>query len=101
MQGNHVHVNFCRVLYEAGTAARAAQQPATALLLLNLYLDVVEAMDEHNPAGLPDRSPFAGCDVPWEAQLPAAHYVPNDVQETVRRHCQSETHGVLFFPSHH
>lgn len=72
-----------RVLYEAGTAARAAQQPASALLLLNLYLDVAEAIDERNPSALPDASPFAGCDAPWQVQLPAAHYVPKDAQEAV------------------
>lgn len=72
------------VLYEAGTTARDAQQPATALLLLNLYLDVAEAIDERSPSSLPEQSPFQGADVVWNTQLPAVHYASQEEQETVR-----------------
>lgn len=83
--GSFRHAVGPRLLYEAGTAARTAQQPATALLLLNLYLDVAEAIDERNPSALSDTSPFSNCDAPWQAQLPAEHYAPQEVQEAVRR----------------
>ncbi len=72
-----------RVLYEAGTAARAAQQAPAALLLLNLYLDIAEAIDERSPSSLPDRSPFTGADVVWSVELPGVHYASQEDQEVV------------------
>ncbi|PIO73295.1 hypothetical protein TELCIR_04732, partial [Teladorsagia circumcincta] len=74
-----------RVFYQAGIAAKDAggDYAALAFLLLNHYLDLVDAIDEGD-ASLVDYSAFEGTDIPAEVPLPESPWVEGSVHEEIK-----------------
>ncbi|WKY15558.1 hypothetical protein Q1695_000775 [Nippostrongylus brasiliensis] len=74
-----------RVFYQAGIAAKdyGGNYASLAFLLLNHYLDLVDAIDEGD-ASLVDYSPFAGTDIPSEVPLPESPWVESAIHEEVK-----------------
>jgi intraflagellar transport protein 172 len=83
-----------RLLVLAGEAWRQAGRQDYALALLNRYVDVSEALDEYVAAGGPasgtdgsslvDASEVVGTDIPWDAPLPPAHFLPQERRAAIR-----------------
>ncbi|GMH40815.1 hypothetical protein BSKO_08719 [Bryopsis sp. KO-2023] len=55
----------------------------TAFVLLNRYLDLVEAMEEGDGTVL-ENADFVDTDIPYDFELPEKDYVPEDQREEVR-----------------
>ncbi|KAK5973726.1 hypothetical protein GCK32_004617 [Trichostrongylus colubriformis] len=74
-----------RVFYQAGIAAKDAggDYAPLAFLLLNHYLDLVDAIDEGD-ASLVDYSAFEGTDIPAEVPLPESPWVESSVHEEIK-----------------
>ena len=72
----------------AGTAARQAGQPGAALIFLNRFLDISEALDEGEHAGqggVNDFGAFTG--IPRTSPLPKVPYASKAVREEVCPGC--------------
>nr|CDJ87483.1 intraflagellar transport protein 172 homolog [Haemonchus contortus] len=74
-----------RVFYQAGMAAKetGGDYAPLAFLLLNHYLDLVDAIDEGD-ASLVDYSAFEGTDIPSEVPLPESSWIEGSVHEEVK-----------------
>ncbi|KHJ99603.1 hypothetical protein OESDEN_00374 [Oesophagostomum dentatum] len=74
-----------RVFFQAGIAAKDADgdYAPLAFLLLNHYLDLVDAIDEGD-ASLVDYSPFDGTDIPSEVPLPERPWVESSIHEEIK-----------------
>ncbi|KAL2652215.1 hypothetical protein R1flu_020343 [Riccia fluitans] len=66
-----------RVFYEAGIACKQMGWQDMAFVLLNRYLDIIEAMDEENKRQtvVTDNAGFEASDIPHEFPLPQIHYL--------------------------
>ncbi|CAJ0597758.1 unnamed protein product [Cylicocyclus nassatus] len=73
-----------RVFYQAGISARHAGRVylPLAFLLLNHYLDLVDAINEGD-ASLVDYAPFEGTDIPTEVPLPERPWVESSKHEEI------------------
>ncbi|EPB77379.1 tetratricopeptide repeat protein [Ancylostoma ceylanicum] len=74
-----------RVFFQAGIAAKDAdgEYAPLAFLLLNHYLDLVDAIDEGD-ASLVDYSAFEGTDIPSEVPLPERPWVESSLHEEIK-----------------
>ncbi|XP_039285389.1 intraflagellar transport protein 172 homolog [Nilaparvata lugens] len=72
-----------KAYYEAGIEARNVGRESEAFVLLNHYLDVVEAIEEGSP-DLLDHSDFSNTDFPAEIALPATPYLDNQQHEAIK-----------------
>ncbi|CAI4221536.1 unnamed protein product [Auanema sp. JU1783] len=74
-----------RVFYEAGTASKdfGGDYEAVAFILLNHYLDLVDAIDEGN-VELVDYSMFENTDIPTEVPLPEKQWLNSVDHEEVK-----------------
>lgn len=65
-----------RIFYEAGAAAKdyGSEYESLGFLLLNHYLDLVDAIEEGN-GELVDYSPFENSDIPTEVSLPTRQWL--------------------------
>ena len=71
-----------KAFYEAGMAARGANRPEMAFVFLNHFLDLLDAIEEHDLNV--DHSDFVGTDIPYEVPLPSAPYYDQEVVEGVK-----------------
>uniref|UniRef100_A0A2K6RB56 Intraflagellar transport protein 172 homolog n=1 Tax=Rhinopithecus roxellana TaxID=61622 RepID=A0A2K6RB56_RHIRO len=72
-----------KAFYEAGIAAKAVGWENMALIFLNRFLDLTDAIEEGTLDGL-DHSDFQDTDIPFEVPLPAKQHVPEAEREEVR-----------------
>ncbi|EFP04115.1 CRE-OSM-1 protein [Caenorhabditis remanei] len=74
-----------RIFYEAGAAAKDVSQGYESLgfLLLNHYLDLVDAIEEGN-GELVDYSPFENSDIPTEVSLPTRQWLESSKHEDIK-----------------
>ncbi|KAJ1353159.1 Intraflagellar transport protein osm-1 [Parelaphostrongylus tenuis] len=74
-----------RVFFQAGIAAKefGGDYTGLAFLLLNHYLDLVDAIEEGD-ASLVDYTAFDGTDIPSEVPLPQTPWVKNSVHEEIK-----------------
>ncbi|ETN84945.1 tetratricopeptide repeat protein, partial [Necator americanus] len=74
-----------RVFFQAGIAAKDADgdYAPLAFLLLNHYLDLVDAIEEGD-ASLVDYSAFEGTDIPSEVPLPEKPWVESTIHEEIK-----------------
>ncbi|VDM75536.1 unnamed protein product [Strongylus vulgaris] len=74
-----------RIFFQAGIAAKDAggDYAPLAFLLLNHYLDLVDAIDEGDTSQV-DYSPFEGTDIPSEVPLPERPWVESSVHEEIK-----------------
>eukprot|EP00080_Pristionchus_pacificus_P016971 PDM76991.1 osm-1 [Pristionchus pacificus] len=73
-----------RLFYHAGIAARELDEyKNVGFVLLNHFLDLVEAIDEDNPA-MVDSSIFEGTDIPLEIPLPREQSIGREEVEAVK-----------------
>jgi intraflagellar transport protein 172 len=74
-----------RAFLDAGVAARKRGALSLAFVMLNRYLDLSEAVDEGDAAGV-DNTDFVGTDVPppSEFPLPRVHWLPEERRDEVR-----------------
>ena len=74
-----------RAFYEAGIWARKAGWNEMSMVFLNRYLDVVDAIEEHNPEMLAT-SDFVETDIPYEIELPDQPSLPAEQHEKVKEY---------------
>lgn len=75
-----------RCFYEAGMACRAQADLNTGFVLLNRYLDITEAVEEHEPSSTSlDNSDFAQSpEIPFDFPLPQTQFLDETGREKVR-----------------
>jgi intraflagellar transport protein 172 len=74
-----------RTFYEAGIWCRQVGWNDMSMMFLNRYLDVVDAIEEHNPELLAT-SDFVDTDIPYEIDLPDQPFLPAENHEKVKEH---------------
>ncbi|CAF3826487.1 unnamed protein product, partial [Rotaria magnacalcarata] len=74
-----------RAFYEAGIMCRKVGWNEMSMLFLNRYLDVVDAIEEHNPDMLAT-SDFVETDIPYEIELPDQPSLPAEHHEKIKEH---------------
>ncbi|CAF1162674.1 unnamed protein product, partial [Adineta ricciae] len=74
-----------RAFYEAGIMCRKVNWNEMSMMFLNRYLDVVDAIEEHNPDMLAT-SDFVETDIPYEIELPDEPTLPPEQHEKVKEH---------------
>ncbi|CAF1105880.1 unnamed protein product [Rotaria sp. Silwood1] len=74
-----------RAFYEAGIMCRKVGWNEMSMVFLNRYLDVVDAIEEHNPEMLAT-SDFVETDVPYEIELPEQPFLPSEQHEKIKEH---------------
>jgi intraflagellar transport protein 172 len=74
-----------RVFYEAGIMCRKVGWNEMSMMFLNRYLDVVDAIEEHNPEMLAT-SDFVETDIPYEVELPSEPSLPREQHEKIKEH---------------
>ncbi|GMH45662.1 hypothetical protein BSKO_13619 [Bryopsis sp. KO-2023] len=72
-----------KAFYEAGMLWKSVGRLNMAFVLLNRYLDLVEAMEEGDGTVL-ENADFVDTDIPYDFELPEKDYVPEDQREEVR-----------------
>ncbi|CAI2357816.1 unnamed protein product [Caenorhabditis sp. 36 PRJEB53466] len=74
-----------RIFYEAGSAAKdvGKEYDSLGFLLLNHYLDLVDAIEEGN-GELVDYSPFENSDIPTEVSLPTKQWLESAKHEDIK-----------------
>uniref|UniRef100_A0A1I7TZF2 WD_REPEATS_REGION domain-containing protein n=1 Tax=Caenorhabditis tropicalis TaxID=1561998 RepID=A0A1I7TZF2_9PELO len=74
-----------RIFYEAGAAAKEIgnEYESLGFLLLNHYLDLVDAIEEGN-GELVDYSPFENSDIPTEVSLPTRQWLESAKHEEIK-----------------
>lgn len=74
-----------RIFYEAGAAAKdyGSEYESLGFLLLNHYLDLVDAIEEGN-GELVDYSPFENSDIPTEVSLPTRQWLESAKHEEMK-----------------
>ncbi|CAL2048973.1 unnamed protein product [Caenorhabditis brenneri] len=74
-----------RIFYEAGAAAKDVgnEYESLGFLLLNHYLDLVDAIEEGN-GELVDYSPFENSDIPTEVSLPTRQWLESAKHEEIK-----------------
>ncbi|GMH58994.1 hypothetical protein TrRE_jg3276, partial [Triparma retinervis] len=74
-----------KVFYVAGQACKGEGEMNLAFMLLNRYVDLIEAIEEGDMSGI-DNADFADAtNVPFDTQLPTYFYLPShDAREEVR-----------------
>jgi len=74
-----------KVFYVAGNACKDEGEMNLAFMLLNRYVDLIEAIEEGDMSGI-DNADFADAtNVPFDTNLPAYFYLPeHDAREEVR-----------------
>lgn len=73
-----------KAFYEAGIAARKAARLEMAFVFLNHFLDLLDAIEEHEHDLNVDHSDFVGTDIPFEVPLPQKIYYDNSTVEDVK-----------------
>ena len=74
-----------RAFYEAGIMCRKVGWNEMSMMFLNRYLDVVDAIEEHNPEMLAT-SDFVETDIPYEIELPDHPSLPPEQHEKIKEH---------------
>ncbi|CAF4464505.1 unnamed protein product, partial [Rotaria sp. Silwood2] len=74
-----------RAFYEAGIMCRKVSWNEMSMVFLNRYLDVVDAIEEHNPELLAT-SDFVETDIPYEIELPDQPFLPPEQHEKIKEH---------------
>merc|ERR1719502_1257044 len=71
--------------YEAGMACKSVGELNMAFVFLNRYLDITEAVEEHEPSSTTlDNSDFANTDIPFDFPLPETQFLADADREKVR-----------------
>mmetsp|Transcript_26109 Transcript_26109/g.57041 ORF Transcript_26109/g.57041 Transcript_26109/m.57041 type:complete len:1764 (+) Transcript_26109:195-5486(+) len=74
-----------RAFFEAGVAWKEAGRLNMAFVMLNRFLDLVDAMDDPNSsAAVIENADFADTDIPFDFHIPQRPYVDEDGREDVR-----------------
>jgi len=74
-----------KAFYEAGMACRAASDLNMAFVFLNRFLDISEAVEEHDTSSTTlDNSDFADTDIPFDFPLPEKQFLTDSEREKVR-----------------
>jgi len=74
-----------KAFYEAGMNCKAMNELNMAFVFLNRYLDITEAVEEHEPSSTAlDNSDFASTDIPYDFPLPAKQFLDEPEREKVR-----------------
>ena len=71
-----------KAFYEAGLACRAAKKPEMAMIFMNRFLDLVEAIE--NDDGMLDPEGFEETEIPVEVPLPDKVCLPQSDVEEIR-----------------
>lgn len=71
--------------YEAGIMCRKVGWNEMSMVFLNRYLDIVDAIEEHNPEMLAT-SDFVETDIPYEIELPDRPSLPPEQHEKIKEH---------------
>merc|ERR1719502_1381052 len=74
-----------KAFYEAGMACKACKDLNMAFVFLNRYLDITEAVEEHEPSSTTlDNSDFANTQIPFDFPLPDKQFLGDAEREKVR-----------------
>ena len=74
-----------KAFYDAGQCCRAASDFSMAFVFLNRYLDISEAMEEHEASSTTlDNSDFADTQIPYDFPLPEKQFLSDKDREKVR-----------------
>ena len=74
-----------KAFYEAGMACKAQGDLNMAFVFLNRYLDITEAVEEHEPSSTAlDNSDFANTEIPFDFPLPEKQFLGDAEREKVR-----------------
>ena len=74
-----------KAFYEAGMACKATGDLNMAFVFLNRYLDITEAMEDHEPSSTTlDNSDFTNTEIPYDFPLPDKHFLGEAEREKVR-----------------
>ena len=74
-----------KAFYEAGMACRDRNDLNMAFVFLNRYLDITEAVEEHEPSSTSlDNSDFANTEIPFDFPLPSKQFLGDAEREKVR-----------------
>jgi len=74
-----------KAFYEAGMACKALNELNMAFVFLNRYLDITEAVEDHEPSStVLDNSDFADTQIPFDFPLPEKQYLADAEREKVR-----------------
>ena len=74
-----------KAFYEAGMACKGGADLNMAFVFLNRYLDITEAVEEHEPSSTSlDNSDFANVDIPFDFPLPEKQFLGDAEREKVR-----------------
>lgn len=74
-----------KAFYDAGQCCRQANDLSMAFVFLNRYLDISEAMEEHEASSTTlDNSDFADTGIPFDFPLPERQFLSDKDREKVR-----------------
>jgi len=74
-----------KAFYDAGQCCRQANDLSMAFVFLNRYLDITEAMEEHEASSTTlDNSDFADTGIPFDFPLPEKQFLSDKDREKVR-----------------
>ena len=74
-----------KAFYEAGMACKATGDLNMAFVFLNRFLDITEAMEDHEPSSTTlDNSDFTNTEIPYDFPLPDKHFLGEAEREKVR-----------------
>merc|ERR1719502_2352315 len=74
-----------KAFYEAGMACKAQADLNMAFVFLNRYLDITEAVEEHEPSSTTlDNSDFLNTQIPFDFPLPEKQFLGDSEREKVR-----------------
>eukprot|EP00210_Caulerpa_lentillifera_P003637 g3472.t1 len=73
-----------KAFFLAGWNCKSAGMKNMAVVFLNRYLDIIDAIEEGNLTPYMDNSPFENTEIPLDDQLPNEQYLDEKTRETVR-----------------
>jgi len=74
-----------KAFLEAGMSCKALNELNLAFVFLNRYLDITEAVEDHEPSSTTlDNSDFANTQIPYDFPLPEKQYLGDSEREKVR-----------------
>jgi len=72
------------VFFDAGMACMHVKRYGTAFVMLNRFLDIIEAIDEGDSASALENSDFVDTDIPYDFPIPTNHAVSEEKREEAR-----------------
>ncbi|CAF0950446.1 unnamed protein product [Didymodactylos carnosus] len=87
-----------KAFYEAGIMCKKVQWDNMSMMFLNRYLDIVDAIEEHNLDMLAT-SEFVDTDIPYEIELPEQTFLPPEQHEKVKEYVLSVSMKQAIKPS--